>query len=58
MQWFRNIQAGTPFSAGATSLDYSLQLATGIQNLAAWSNTCNQNPEWDARKIAARIDLE
>lgn len=44
MQWFRNVPAGQPFSAGSTSLDYSLQLATGIQNLAAWSNLCKSNP--------------
>jgi hypothetical protein len=44
MQWFRNIPAGQPFSAGSTSLDYSLQLATGIQNLAYWSNGCKANP--------------
>jgi hypothetical protein len=44
MQWFRNIPAGQPFSPGAASLDYSLQLAAGIQNLAAWSNVCKMNP--------------
>ena len=32
MRWFRNIRAGTPFDAGQTSLDYSLQLAVGIEN--------------------------
>jgi len=44
MQWFRNIPAGVPFSNGAASLDYSLQLASGIQNLAAWSNACKADP--------------
>jgi hypothetical protein len=44
MQWFRNIPAGQPFSAGSASLDYSLQLATGLQNLAKWSNVCKGNP--------------
>jgi hypothetical protein len=44
MQWFSNIPAGQPFSNGAASLDYSLQLASGFQNLAAWSNTCKSNP--------------
>ena len=39
MQWFRDIKAGSPFTATSVSLDYSLQLATGLQNLAAWSNT-------------------
>ena len=45
MQWFRNIPAGQPFSPGASSLDYSLQLASGIQNLAGWSNVCKNNPK-------------
>src|SRR3989442_10815858 len=31
MRWFRNIKAGTPFDVGQKSLDYSLQLALGIQ---------------------------
>jgi hypothetical protein len=44
MQWFRNIAAATPFTTGSTSLDYSLQLASGIQNQAAWLNACAANP--------------
>lgn len=32
LRWFRNLPSGTPFDAGGTSLDYSLQLATGIRN--------------------------
>ncbi len=32
MKWFRNVRAGESFSEGAVSLDYSLQLAVGIQN--------------------------
>jgi hypothetical protein len=44
MTWFRNIPAGQPFSAGSDSLDYSLQLAFGIQNLGAWTNICAANP--------------
>ena len=35
MRWFRNIKAAQPFDAGARSLDYSLQLAMGIQNFRA-----------------------
>ena len=45
MLWFRNIPAAAPFTAGSASLDYSLQLASGIQNLAAWSNICKANPK-------------
>jgi hypothetical protein len=32
---FANLPAGTPFTPGANSLDYSLQLAAGIQNFKA-----------------------
>jgi hypothetical protein len=32
MRWFRNIRAGDPFDAGHESLDYSLQLAVGINS--------------------------
>lgn len=33
LKWFENVPAGEP---AATSLDYSLQLLTGIQNLHEW----------------------
>lgn len=36
MKWFRNVKAGEPFSEGAQSLDYSLQLLTGISNYYEW----------------------
>jgi hypothetical protein len=32
MRWFRNIKAGQPFDTGQISLNYSLQLALGIEN--------------------------
>lgn len=32
MRFFRNLGPATPFTAGETSLDYSLQLAAGIRN--------------------------
>ncbi len=32
-RWFRNTKAGEAFDAGSTSLDFSLQLSAGIQNL-------------------------
>jgi hypothetical protein len=44
MEWFRNILPPQTFSSGTKSLDYSLQLAFGIQNLIAWKNFCGQNP--------------
>jgi hypothetical protein len=36
MRWFRNIRSGQAFSPGARSLDYSLQLAVGLQNFEIW----------------------
>ena len=44
MSWFRNIAPPQTFTAGTTSLDYSLQLAGGMQNLVAWKNLCLANP--------------
>ncbi|RDS81680.1 hypothetical protein DWU98_10685 [Dyella monticola] len=40
MRWFQNIDAGVPFSPGALSTDFSLQLAGGIANFYDWK--CNQ----------------
>jgi hypothetical protein len=37
MRWFRNIKSGEAFSPGARSLDYSLQLAVGVQNFEIWN---------------------
>jgi hypothetical protein len=34
MRWFLNTKSGQPFDFGATSLDYSLQLALGLANFA------------------------
>jgi hypothetical protein len=36
MGWFRNVKAGEPFSPGHQSLNYSLQLASGIQKFNVW----------------------
>jgi hypothetical protein len=38
MTWFRNIKSGEPFDKTSHSLDYSLQLATGIQNFYRWKD--------------------
>jgi len=40
MRWFQNEEAGVPFSQGALSTDYSLQLAGGIANFYEWK--CEQ----------------
>jgi hypothetical protein len=45
MKWFRNIVPPQTFSPGTTSLDYSLQLAFGMQNLVDWKNTCGGDPQ-------------
>lgn len=39
MKWFKNVKSGDPFTEGAVSLDYSLQLAVGIQNFVEWQET-------------------
>jgi hypothetical protein len=39
MLWFRDINCGVPFDQGATSADYSLQLAISIQNFESWRDT-------------------
>jgi len=36
MLWFRNIKCGESFSKEAKSVDFSLQLAGGIQNFHHW----------------------
>src|ERR1051326_5830618 len=41
MKWFRNVKAGEPFTQGDASirsLDYSLQLGSGIQNFLEWKD--------------------
>ena len=37
MHWFRNLSAGTPFTKGYVSGDYSLQLQIGYYNFQAWA---------------------
>ena len=39
MRWFRNLKPGESFDAGSRSLDFSLQLASGIQNFCEWNRT-------------------
>jgi hypothetical protein len=46
MQYFRNIKAGEPFTAGDTSGDYSLQLMIGFNNYRAWQKTQNTPLQW------------
>lgn len=41
MKWFANLPAGQPFSQGAQSTDYSLQLAVGLANFYDWK--CNES---------------
>jgi hypothetical protein len=36
MDWFRNLKCGEPFSKNAQSTDFSLQLATSIENFHQW----------------------
>jgi hypothetical protein len=41
--WFRNIRSGQPFDPGARSLDYSLQLSTGIANFREAQKLASQS---------------
>jgi hypothetical protein len=41
LPWFRNIPAGQPFTPGRQSLDYSLQMAVGVQHAAQASSSPN-----------------
>ncbi|KAF8425340.1 hypothetical protein EV426DRAFT_532203 [Tirmania nivea] len=53
MQWFRNTPAGMPFTLGATSGDYSLQLMIGWHNYQDWRNS-NKSPVskwWSGKKF-------
>ncbi len=43
LRWFRNLGAGEPFDAGSQSLDFSLQLGVGIQNLQEFSQFVASN---------------
>jgi len=36
MKWFRNIPAGEPFTPGATSTDYNMQVRSGLKNYYDW----------------------
>lgn len=42
LRWFRNLKPGQPFNSNATTLDFSLQLAVGINNLGDFK-TFTQN---------------
>ncbi len=39
LRWFRNLEPGKAFDEGTDSLDFSLQLAVGIQNLKSFNDT-------------------
>jgi len=50
--WFRNIPAGTPFSAtGSVSLDYSLQVTVGLANFKSAHKAAN--PATPAAELSA-----
>lgn len=39
LRWFRNMKEGDAFDVGSVSLDFSLQLGVGIQNLQEYQNS-------------------
>jgi hypothetical protein len=56
MEWFRNINCGQPFTEGATSTDFSLQLAGSFQQFYEWKNA--QGGLFDSMYIKKSGQLE
>ncbi|CAH1256276.1 Hypp1638 [Branchiostoma lanceolatum] len=46
MKWFRNIKAGEPFQDGVRSLDYSLQLDSGMRGYNLWLKKNPKPTSW------------
>jgi hypothetical protein len=57
LRWFRNIKAGEAFDTGSTSLDFSLQLGVGIQNLQAFQASVKDLAGYFSHKLASATAL-
>ena len=54
MHWFnKNVRSGESYHNNVASLDFSLQLATGIQNFYAWENLHTKKTKW--QHVKSRI---
>jgi hypothetical protein len=52
LRWFRNTKVGEPFDAGSVSLDFSLQLGVGIQNLQEYQASLKSLAGFYSRDLA------
>lgn len=52
LRWFRNTNAGDSFDAGSVSLDFSLQLGVGIQNLQEYRVSVKNMGGFNSRNLA------
>jgi len=57
-RWFQNIPSGTPFDAGRQSLDYSLQLAVGLQNFQTAHQIAVAKPAAKAALLKHQAQVE
>jgi hypothetical protein len=53
LRWFRNTKSGEAFDSGSTTLDFSLQLGVGIQNLQAFQASVKDLAGFFSHKLAA-----
>lgn len=53
LRWFRNTKPGESFDTGSTSLDFSLQLGVGIQNLQAFQASVKDLAGFFSHKLAS-----
>ncbi len=53
LRWFRNTKTGEAFDAGSTTLDFSLQLGVGIQNLQTFQASIKDLGGFFSHKLAS-----
>jgi hypothetical protein len=53
LRWFRNSKPGESFDTGSTSLDFSLQLGVGIQNLQVFQASVRDLAGFFSHKLAS-----
>jgi hypothetical protein len=58
LRWFRNTKPGEAFDAGTTSLDFSLQLGVGIQNLQEFQDSVKNLGGFFSHKLPAAVEKQ
>lgn len=53
LRWFRNTKSGEAFDSGSTTLDFSLQLGVGIQNLQTFQASVKDLAGFFSHKLAS-----